>query len=74
MTQGFYKIEKEHYILDQEVNREAIKTEDVISMDLKAGEMSLHDNHLLHCSGPNHSDRIRTGQTMRDLPPLSGPG
>ena len=50
------------------MNREAIKTEDVISIDLKAIEISLHDNHILHGSGPNHSDRIRAGQTMRFCP------
>ena len=61
-------IEKEHFVLDQEVDQLAIKTEDIVSMDLKAGEISLHDNQLLHGSGPNHSDRIRAGQTMRFCP------
>ena len=61
-------IEKEHFVLDQEVDQVAIKTEDIVSMDLKAGEISLHDNQLLHGSGPNHSDRIRAGQTMRFCP------
>ena len=61
-------IEKEHFVLDQEVDQVAIKTEDIVSMDLKAGEISLHDNQLLHGSGPNHSDRIRAGQPMRFCP------
>ena len=61
-------IEKEHFVLDQEVDQVAIKTEDIVSMDLKAGEISLHDNQLLHGSGPNHSGRIRAGQTMRFCP------
>ena len=43
----------------------AIKTEAIVSMDLKAGEISLYDNRMLHGSGPNHSGRIRAGQTMR---------
>ena len=63
-----HMIDKEHYVLNQEVNGEAIKPEEVVSMDLKAGEISLHDNRLLHGSGPNHSDRIRAGQTMRFCP------
>ena len=45
-----------------------VKTEDIVSMDLKVGEISLHDNQLLHGSGPNHSDKIRAGQTMRFCP------
>ena len=31
-------IEKEHFVLDQEVDQVAIKTEDIVSIDLKAGE------------------------------------
>ena len=62
------KINKKHFVLDQEVAQEEIKTEDVVSMDLKAGEISLHDNKLLHGSGPNLSDSIRAGQTMRFCP------
>ena len=54
--------------LNQGVDQVAIKTEDIVSMDLKAGEISLHDNQLLHGSGPNHSDRIRAGLTMRFCP------
>ena len=54
-------IEKEHFVLDQEVDQVAIKSEDIVSMDLKAGEISLHDNQLLHGLGPNHYDRIRAG-------------
>ena len=61
-------IEKEHFVLDQEVDQVAIKSEDIVSMDLKAGEISLHDNQLLHGSGPNHSDRIRAVQIMRFCP------
>ena len=60
-------IEKEHFVLDQEVDQVAIKSEDIVSMDLKAGEISLHDNQLLHGSGPNHSDRIRAGQTCASV-------
>ena len=54
-------IEKEHLVLGQEVDQVAIKTEDIVSMDLKAGEIFLHDNQLLHGLGPNHYDRIRAG-------------
>lgn len=63
-----HSINKAHYVLDLEVDRDAIKAEDVVSMDLKAGEISLHDNRLLHGSGPNQSNRIRAGQTMRFCP------
>ena len=37
-------------------------------MDLKAGEISLHDDSLLHGSGANTSGRVRCGLTMRFSP------
>jgi ectoine hydroxylase-related dioxygenase (phytanoyl-CoA dioxygenase family) len=56
-------------VLDQEVPEPLINYERVVSMDLKAGEMSLHDDGLLHGSLPNASDRMRVGFTMRFCPP-----
>jgi non-heme Fe2+,alpha-ketoglutarate-dependent halogenase len=63
-----HTIDKQQYILDQEVDQESIDPEQVVSMDLKAGEISLHNDGLIHGSGPNNSDRIRAGQTMRFCP------
>lgn len=60
--------EQEQYVLNQEVDPKAVKPEEVVSMDLKAGEISLHDDGLIHGSGPNNSDKIRAGQTMRFCP------
>ena len=37
-------------------------------MNLKAGEISLHDDGLLHGSEANHSNRRRCGITMRFAP------
>jgi ectoine hydroxylase-related dioxygenase (phytanoyl-CoA dioxygenase family) len=36
---------------------------------MRAGQMSLHTDLLLHGSQPNHSDRRRCGLTMRFVPP-----
>ena len=59
----------ENLVLDQEVPEPLIDYERVVSMDMKAGEMSLHDDGLLHGSLPNASDRMRVGFTMRFCPP-----
>ena len=67
-NQQHHTIDKKQYVLNQEVDPKAIKPEEVVSMDLKAGEISLHDDGLIHGSGPNNSDRIRAGQTMRFCP------
>jgi len=37
----------------------------IVDNELKAGEMSLHSDLLLHGSGPNTSDRRRCGLTFR---------
>ena len=37
--------------------------------EMKAGQMSLHSDLLLHGSEPNTSDRRRCGLTMRFVPP-----
>ena len=55
-------------VLDQEVSNDQIKEEDIISLNLKAGEISLHDDGLLHGSEANNSDRRRCGVTMRFSP------
>ena len=40
-----------------------------VDVVLKAGEISLHTDLLLHGSEPNHSDRRRCGLTLRYCPP-----
>lgn len=38
---------------------------DAVTLTLKAGQMSVHDDNIVHGSGPNRSDRLRCGLTMR---------
>ena len=54
-------------MLDQEVSLDQIDKK-IVHMDLKAGEISLHNDALLHGSDPNKSDRRRCGITMRFSP------
>ena len=55
-------------VLEQEVSSEQFDADEIVTLDLKAGEISLHDDGLLHGSGPNRSDRVRCGLTMRFCP------
>ena len=50
------------------MDKNSFKTEDIVSIDLKAGEISLHNDKLLHGSGPNNSNIISVGQTIRFCP------
>lgn len=40
-----------------------------VSVELRAGEMSLHNIHLMHASEANASDRARIGFVIRYFPP-----
>lgn len=57
-----------HLALDQEVSEAQFAHEDIVSLNLKAGQISLHNDGLLHGSGANHSERRRCGMTMRFSP------
>ena len=67
---GFHhdKNDAANLVLNQEVPDNLIDHDKVVTMDLKAGEMSLHDDGLLHGSLANASDRMRAGLTMRFCP------
>ena len=41
---------------------------DAVTINLKAGEVSLHDDNIVHGSPPNRSDRWRIGLTIRYSP------
>ena len=55
-------------VLPKEVDANEIDQENIATLDMKAGEISLHDSRLIHGSGPNASDRRRCGITMRYCP------
>lgn len=46
---------------------------DAVSVELRAGEMSLHDAEIWHGSGPNRSKQKRVGFAIRFLSPRAGP-
>ena len=70
-TQGRFRHHNDpspHLVLEQVADADQIDEDKIVTLDLKAGEISLHDDGLLHGSGPNNSDRIRCGLTMRFCP------
>jgi ectoine hydroxylase-related dioxygenase (phytanoyl-CoA dioxygenase family) len=54
----------EHNVLNQTIEN-AEQYGEVVDVELKAGEISLHCDLLLHGSEANHSDRRRCGLTLR---------
>ena len=55
-------------VLDQEVSFDQLDETKIVSLNLKAGQISLHNDALLHGSEANNSDRRRCGVTMRFSP------
>lgn len=58
----------ENNVLNQTVPNAEAYGDPPIALEMKAGQMSLHTDWLLHGSEPNHSNRRRCGLTMRFVP------
>ncbi|MCC2670194.1 MAG: phytanoyl-CoA dioxygenase family protein [Armatimonadetes bacterium] len=53
------------YVLNQELDEGEFDPAQAVYLDLRAGEISLHHDGIVHGSGPNHSAQRRIGFTMR---------
>ncbi len=53
------------FVLAQEADADQVDLSRAVDLDLRAGEISLHHDGLLHGSGANRSGRRRVGFTMR---------
>ena len=58
----------EEYMLGQEIDADQIDESQAVHLELKAGEISLHDEALAHGSGPNQGNAPRAVLTMRFSP------
>jgi non-heme Fe2+,alpha-ketoglutarate-dependent halogenase len=67
--QEHHTVEGEKYVLAQAIDESHFDPADVVTIDLQAGQMSLHDDRLIHGSGASTSGRRRVGLTMRLSPP-----
>ena len=52
-------------VLTLECERGQFREDAAVSLNLKAGQISIHDDKLVHGSPANHSDRRRAGLTIR---------
>jgi ectoine hydroxylase-related dioxygenase (phytanoyl-CoA dioxygenase family) len=62
------KNDAKNLVLNQEVSFDQIDEKKIVSLNLKAGQISLHNDALLHGSEANNSNRRRCGVTMRFSP------
>ena len=61
-------VENDRVVLTQAIDENSLSPDDIVTIDLKAGEMSLHDDRLVHGSGASTSGDRRVGLTMRYCP------
>ena len=59
---------EEHNVLNQTVSRPEDWGENAVNVELKAGQISIHSDLLLHGSEPNLSTTDRRGLTLRYMP------
>ena len=52
-------------VLPLQLEAGQVDPRDAVFLELAAGEMSLHDDRIVHGSQPNRSDRLRCGLTIR---------
>ncbi len=52
-------------VLELTTDTGQFRESDAVVLALKAGQISIHDDNIVHGSGPNRSDRLRCGLTLR---------
>ena len=55
--------------INQEIPDEYVDRSNAADIELRAGQISIHDGKVYHASHPNRSDRRRCGLTLRFIPP-----
>lgn len=57
--------------LPLELDQDAFDEREAVDIELKKGQISLHDVYLMHSSEPNQSEHPRRGMTLRFMPTTS---
>jgi hypothetical protein len=58
-------------VLNQRTDDASFEASSAVDIELRAGEMSLHDVHMIHGSNPNRSPNRRAGVAIRYMPASS---
>jgi ectoine hydroxylase-related dioxygenase (phytanoyl-CoA dioxygenase family) len=70
-TYRHQQLQREDVVLTQQICEGEIGDRAAVDVALRAGELSLHDVHLVHGSNPNRSARRRAGLAIRYMPATS---
>jgi len=61
-------LDTEEYVLDLAIDPKQIDDSDAVDIELRAGDISIHNPSIVHGSNSNDSDRWRIGLTLRYIP------
>lgn len=62
------KMDTEGYVLDLAIHPDEVDESAAIDLELKAGDISIHNPTIIHGSNANHSAQWRVGLTLRYIP------
>jgi len=62
------KMDTEGYVLDLAIRPDEVDEAAAVDLELKAGDISIHNPTIIHGSNANHSEQWRVGLTLRYIP------
>lgn len=64
----FIDLDRDKYVLSVGIHPDQIDDSDAVDLELKAGDVSIHNPNIIHGSNANTSDQWRVGLTLRYIP------
>ncbi|MBV7331726.1 phytanoyl-CoA dioxygenase family protein [Chloroflexi bacterium TSY] len=65
------QMDRGDYVLDLGIHPHEIDESAAVDIELRAGDISIHNPSIIHGSNANRSDRWRVGLTLRYVPPTT---
>ena len=65
------ELDTEKFVLNRGIHPDQINEADAVNIELKAGDVSMHNPQIIHGSNANTSDQWRVGLTLRYIPPTT---
>ena len=63
------ELDTNEYVLNSAIHPDHIDESQAVDIELNAGDVSMHNPHIIHGSNVNTSDEWRVGLTLRYVPP-----
>lgn len=65
------ELDTNEYVLGSAIHPDQIDDSQAVDIELNAGDVSMHNPHIIHGSNVNTSDEWRVGLTLRYVPPTT---